>query len=48
MVTEDGAVYTGDLIVGADGVHSSVRSEMWRLADVISPGLITEKERKSL
>jgi 2-polyprenyl-6-methoxyphenol hydroxylase-like FAD-dependent oxidoreductase len=48
VVTEDGAVYTGDLIVGADGVHSSIRSEMWRLADAISPGLITEHERKSL
>lgn len=48
VVTEDGTMYTGDLIVGADGVHSLVRSEMWRLADAISPGLITQQERKSL
>ncbi|GIJ90567.1 hypothetical protein Asppvi_009524 [Aspergillus pseudoviridinutans] len=48
VLTEDGDIYTGDLIVGADGVHSSTRSEMWRLADAMSPGLITTQERKSL
>ncbi|KAK7699662.1 hypothetical protein SLS64_011435 [Diaporthe eres] len=28
--TEDGSSYTGDIVVGADGVHSAVRKEMWR------------------
>lgn len=28
--TEDGSRYTGDIVVGADGVHSVVRGEMWR------------------
>lgn len=46
VVTDDGKIYTGDLIVGADGVHSRIRSEMWRLADELQPGLITPKERK--
>lgn len=27
---EDGSRYTGDIVVGADGVHSVVRKEMWR------------------
>lgn len=36
--TEDGSLYTGDILVGADGVHSQVRSEMWRLANEQSPG----------
>lgn len=27
---EDGSRYTGDIVVGADGVHSAVRKEMWR------------------
>lgn len=46
-LTEDGETYAGDLMVGTDGVHSRIRSEMWRLADQLQPGLITEKERKS-
>lgn len=29
----DGTSYAGDLIAGADGVHSAVRSEMWRSAN---------------
>lgn len=32
VVTADGAVYKGDLVVGADGIHSVVRAEMWRQA----------------
>jgi 2-polyprenyl-6-methoxyphenol hydroxylase-like FAD-dependent oxidoreductase len=30
--TKDGDSYTGDILVGADGIHSVVRKEMWRLA----------------
>lgn len=47
VVTEDGQVYQGDLIVGADGVHSRIRSEMWRLAENMRPGKITLQEKKS-
>ena len=43
----DGSKYEGDVIVGADGVHSFVRSEMWRVSDTINPGLIPDKERNS-
>lgn len=28
--TEDGSRYTGDIVVGADGIHSAVRKEMQR------------------
>lgn len=31
--TENGKFFEGDLVVGADGVHSRVRREMWRLTD---------------
>lgn len=37
---EDGTSYTGDILVGADGVNSKARSEMWRLADEQDPGLV--------
>ncbi|RPB17841.1 flavo protein monooxygenase [Morchella conica CCBAS932] len=43
--TKDGHFYDGDLVVGADGVHSKVRSEMWKIADLINPGLITPQEK---
>lgn len=45
VITKDGCSYEGDLIVGADGVHSSIRSEMWRIADTLEPGLITQSEK---
>ncbi|KOS19953.1 6-hydroxynicotinate 3-monooxygenase [Escovopsis weberi] len=46
--TTDGTKYEADLVVGADGVHSVVRSEIWRLANIKSPGAVTEKETSSL
>lgn len=43
--TDDGSLYTGDILVGADGIHSLVRSEMWRLADKMLPGWIPPEEK---
>ncbi|KAL2813834.1 hypothetical protein BJX63DRAFT_421036 [Aspergillus granulosus] len=37
MVTEDGISYEGDMVVGADEIHSKVRSEMWSFSS--SPDL---------
>ncbi|KAF7592167.1 hypothetical protein BBP40_000654 [Aspergillus hancockii] len=48
VVTTDGSIYDGDLVVGADGIHSFVRSEMWRIADLERPGLISQEEKSSL
>ncbi|KAJ5748643.1 uncharacterized protein N7511_010339, partial [Penicillium nucicola] len=48
VLTDDGDVFEGDLIVGADGVHSHTRSEMWRLADAMDPGYILQSEKKGL
>ncbi|KAE8366612.1 hypothetical protein BDV27DRAFT_155752 [Aspergillus caelatus] len=48
VATSSGQVYTGDLVVGADGVHSVVRSEMWKLADTLEPGRVSKREKRSM
>lgn len=45
VVTADGETYHGDILVGADGIHSTVREEMWRLADRDIPGYIPASDR---
>ncbi|GME56852.1 Monooxygenase FAD-binding protein [Neofusicoccum parvum] len=45
VTTKDGSVYTGDILVGADGVHSQVRKEMWRLGDELSPGYFPKSDQ---
>jgi 2-polyprenyl-6-methoxyphenol hydroxylase-like FAD-dependent oxidoreductase len=44
VTTSDGSSYNGDILVGSDGIHSSVRKEMWRLANEMSPGWIASDE----
>lgn len=44
---ENGEEYAGDIVVGADGVHSVVREEMRRYADGKTQRLM-EKDKKSL
>lgn len=48
VITSDGTTYTGDIVVGADGVHSVARTEMWRMADVQRPGFIPEQDKKAM
>ncbi len=45
--TQDGDSFTGDMLIGADGVHSAVRKELWRLADDVSPGYFPKDQLKS-
>ncbi len=45
--TEDGDTFAGDIVVGADGVHSVVRREMRRIASQLSPGYFPAEEQKS-
>lgn len=44
--TAAGDVFEAQMIVGADGVHSAVRREMWRNAEMAGPGAIPEEDKK--
>ncbi|OAA73961.1 Monooxygenase, FAD-binding protein [Cordyceps fumosorosea ARSEF 2679] len=46
VITTDGDVYSGHIVIGADGVHSIVRKEMRRMAAKASPNhpLVTEED----
>ncbi|KAK8067438.1 hypothetical protein PG996_006550 [Apiospora saccharicola] len=45
----DGSSYHGDMVVGADGVRSKVRQEMWRASEERGMGEIdVDKERKAM
>ncbi|KAF7549510.1 hypothetical protein G7Z17_g6330 [Cylindrodendrum hubeiense] len=43
--TSDGSSYKGDILVGADGIHSTVRGEMWKIANEMSPEWIPADEQ---
>lgn len=36
--TADGSTYRGDILIGADGIHSTVRKEMWKIGNRQAPG----------
>ncbi|EUC33579.1 hypothetical protein COCCADRAFT_26114 [Bipolaris zeicola 26-R-13] len=46
--TKDGSIYTADLVIGADGVRSGVRSELWRHADIEKPGYIPKQDKTGI
>ncbi|CAG7984872.1 unnamed protein product [Penicillium salamii] len=48
ITTADGASFTGDILVGADGVHSQTRAEMWRIADAEDPDYGTKRLAESI
>ncbi|KAH8690634.1 hypothetical protein BGW36DRAFT_411451 [Talaromyces proteolyticus] len=48
VTTKSGKTYTGDIIIGADGIHSTVRKQMWLEANRVDPKWIDPSEENSL
>ncbi|KAK6215287.1 hypothetical protein QIS74_08306 [Colletotrichum tabaci] len=48
VVLADGRNFIGDVVVGADGVHSKVREIMWDKANEANPGMITVEEKRAM
>ncbi|ETS79271.1 hypothetical protein PFICI_09124 [Pestalotiopsis fici W106-1] len=44
VLTASGQTFTGDIVIGADGIHSSVRREMRRIAAATRPGYFKADE----
>jgi 2-polyprenyl-6-methoxyphenol hydroxylase-like FAD-dependent oxidoreductase len=46
VLLKDGSVEEGDIVVGCDGVNSSVRQIMWDNANAAVPNTITSEEKR--
>lgn len=44
VLTKDGENIKGSIVVGADGIHSTVRAEMFRLAGELQPDYLDQEE----
>lgn len=47
LTTSKGEVHHGDVLIGADGIYSTVRKEMWRIGQEVSPGYFPVDEWSS-
>ncbi|KAM0541830.1 hypothetical protein ACHAPJ_013080 [Fusarium lateritium] len=46
--TKDGSIFKGQVVVGADGVRSTVRREMWRTAELKEPEVIPSQDKQNI
>lgn len=44
----DGSVEEGDMVIGADGVHSVVKEQIWKYAEKHEPGTIPESDKNAI
>lgn len=45
---KDQSVFEGDIVVGADGVRSTIRQEMWRHMDSVVPEQAKKERARTL
>lgn len=48
VATDSGESFRGDILIGADGIHSTIRREMWRVASQVSPDYFPHDEWSSM
>ncbi|KAL7272110.1 hypothetical protein RUND412_005105 [Rhizina undulata] len=48
VTTKNGKTFKGDIVIGADGVHSAVRRLLQGIADKIQPGYIPERDKTGM
>ncbi|KAH6714093.1 hypothetical protein BKA61DRAFT_607191 [Leptodontidium sp. MPI-SDFR-AT-0119] len=47
-ICQDGSEYAGDIVIGADGIHSRTRQEMQRFAEETGPPGIMDRDKNSI
>ena len=47
VTTGSGSIYRGQLVIGADGVHSKVRQEIWKASENKESGSKIAQEKSS-
>ncbi|KAF7555017.1 hypothetical protein G7Z17_g2516 [Cylindrodendrum hubeiense] len=48
LYTKDGSQYEADVVIGADGIHSTLRREIWKMAADADPSFVSEVESKAM
>ncbi|KAL7267076.1 hypothetical protein RUND412_010351 [Rhizina undulata] len=48
VTTKNGKTFKGDIVIGADGVHSTVRHLMHKISDNVQPGYIPEDDKTAM
>lgn len=48
VICQDGTSYTGDVVIGADGVHSRVRETIFRDMEVNAPHLLNSEDKSGM